>query len=59
MRYWNMKKFLRYLHFLSSLFGHVGKRLDNKATANFNIYDVTGWTENYYNAHKIWSVDII
>ena len=54
-----MKKFLRYLHFLSSLFGHVGKRLDNKATANFNIYDVTGWTENYCNAHKIWSVDII
>ena len=38
---------------------HEGKRLDKKATANFNIYDVTGWTENYHSTHKVWSVDII
>ena len=30
--------------------GHVGKRLDEKAQANFKIYDVTDWINNY-NKH--------
>ena len=40
--------FLKIFKFLSCLFGHVGKRLDN---FDFKIYDVTDWTENNYNKH--------
>ena len=32
-------------------FWFVGKRLDKKATVNFKIYYVVGWTANNYNAH--------
>ena len=31
-------------------FGHAGKRLDNKAKTNFNIYDVTNQTTNNYKS---------
>ena len=34
---------------LSFLFGHVGKRLDEKAMFNFKVYDVTDWIINNYN----------
>ena len=43
--------FSRYYHFLSRLFGHVGKLLEKKVKVNFKIYDVTGWTANDYNTH--------
>ena len=31
------------LTFLFQLFGHVGKRLDDKANLDFKLYDVTNW----------------
>ena len=34
---------------LFSTFGHVGKRLDEKAKVNFKIHDVTNWLTNNYN----------
>ena len=37
--------------FLSCLFGHVGKWLENKANDNFKIYDATNWKANNYNIH--------
>ena len=43
--------FSRYLHFLSQLIGHVGKRRDQKVKVNFKIFDVTGWIANNYNTH--------
>ena len=36
------------LKILFWLFGYVEKRRDNKAKANFKIYDVTDWTTNNY-----------
>ena len=32
-------------------FGHVGKRLDEKAKVNFKIYEATDWETNNYNTH--------
>ena len=43
--------FLRYFNFCSDFFGHVEKRLDEKANINFKISDVIGWKKNDYNAH--------
>ena len=43
--------FLRYLNFCPDFFGHVGKRLDKKAKANFKICDVTTWKTGNYNRH--------
>ena len=42
----NLISFSRYLSFLSRLFGHVKKRLDQKDKVNFKIYDVTTWLTN-------------
>ena len=42
--------FLRYLH-LSSLFGYLKERLDQKAKVSFKIYDVTDCTTTNYNTH--------
>ena len=36
---------LRIFKVLSWLFGHAKKWLDKKGKINFNIYDVTDWTE--------------
>ena len=58
--------------FLSSLFGHVEKWLDQKDKINFKIYDITTWLANDCNIHfdqylkkhrqsgsEIWSVNTI
>ena len=42
---------LKIFTFLSSLFGHVGRRIDKKAKVIFKIYDVTRWAANNYNIH--------
>ena len=42
--------FSRYLNFLSWLFGHVEKQLDEKYKVNFKIYDITTWETNNCNA---------
>ena len=41
--------FSRYMNFCPDFFGHIGKRIDKKAKANFKIYYVTGWETNNYN----------
>ena len=35
--------FRRYLKFCSDFFGHVGKRLNEKAKVNFKVYDFIHW----------------
>ena len=60
------------LKYLSSLFGYVEKRLNEKAKVNFKIYDVTNWQQitaihilssisrNKSNQRmKLWSVNRI
>ena len=60
---------LKTFKFLSWLFGHVGKRLDQKDKVNFKIFDVTTCLTNNCNTHinqylknkrqsgnEIWSV---
>ena len=42
---------LKILQFLSSLFGHVVKRLDKKGKVNFKFYDVTVWLANNLNTN--------
>ena len=42
---------LKIFKFLSSLFGHVAKRLDKKDKINFKFYDVTAWLSNNCNTH--------
>ena len=42
---------LKIVKFLSSIFGHVEKRLDQKDKVNFKIYDVTTWLTNNCNTH--------
>ena len=42
--------------FLFRYYGPAGKRLDKKVSANFNIYDITNWIAENYNAY-IWSVN--
>ena len=42
---------LQIIKFLSKLFYHVLKRLDQKAKVNFKICDVTYWTANSFNTH--------
>ena len=42
---------LKIFRFLSSLLGHVPKRLDKKDKVNFKFYDVTEWLTNNYNTH--------
>ena len=42
---------LKIFKFLSRLFGHVGKRLDEKDKVNFKIHDVTTWFTNNCNTH--------
>ena len=42
---------LKIFKFLSWLFGHVAKRLDQKDKVNFEFYDVTAWLINNYNTH--------
>ena len=37
--------------FLSRRFGYVDKQLDEKASINPKIYDVTDWTTNNYNTY--------
>ena len=41
--------FLRYLNFSSDIFGPVGKRLHEKAKANFKIFEVINWEANNFN----------
>ena len=43
--------FLEIFTFLYWLFGYVEKRLDKKATVNFNIYDITDYTTINCNTH--------
>ena len=63
---------LKIFKFLSWLFGHVGKRLDQKDKVNFKIFDVTTCLTNNCNTHinqylknkrqsgnEIWSVSCI
>ena len=42
---------LKIFKFLSWLFGHLGKRLDQKDQVNFKISDVKTWLTNNYNTH--------
>ena len=42
---------LKIFKFLSSLFGHVAKRLDKKDKVNFKFHDVTAWLTNNCNSH--------
>ena len=37
--------------FLSSFFGHVAKRLDEKDKVNFKFYDITAWLTNDLYTH--------
>ena len=46
-----LSSILRYLIFCPDIFGHVGKRLDEKAKANFKIYDVINFETNSYNTY--------
>ena len=43
--------FLRYLNFCPGFFGHIRRRLDNKAKFNFKIYDGTIWETSNYNTY--------
>ena len=43
---------LRYLNFCLDFLGMEKKRLDEKDTVNFKIYDVTAWLTKNYNAHN-------
>ena len=43
--------FSRYLNFLSSLFGHVSKRLGQKNNFNFKLYELTAWLTSSCNTH--------
>ena len=51
--YFILKAFfaLKIFKFLSQLFGHVRKQLDEKDKVNFEINDVTTWFTNNCNAH--------
>ena len=42
---------LRISKFLSGLFGHVAKQLDQKDKVNFKFYDVTAWLTNNCNIY--------
>ena len=42
---------LKIFNFCPDIFGHVGKRLDEKAKANFKIYDVINFETNSYNTY--------
>ena len=42
---------LKVFEFLSLLFGHVAKWLNQKGKVNFKIYDVTTWLTNNCNTH--------
>ena len=44
---------LKIFKFLSSLFGHVTKRLDMKDKVNSKFYNVTGWLANNRNTHIV------
>ena len=44
---------LNMFKFLSWLFSHVEKRLDQKDKVNFKIYDVTAWGANNCNIHIV------
>ena len=49
--YFEIFFFLKYLNFLSSLFGPFEKRLDWKEKVNFKFYDVAIWETNNCNVH--------
>ena len=49
--YITLKDILKYLSFCPDNFGHVGKRLDEKAKVKFKIYGVINWGTNNYNTH--------
>ena len=42
---------LKVFRFLSRLFGHVKKQLDQKDQANVKIYEVTSWEKSNFNTH--------
>ena len=42
---------LKTFTFLSSIFGHVAKRLDKKDQVNLKFYDVIAWLTNNRNTH--------
>ena len=61
---------LKLFKFLSRIFGHVAKRVDQKDKVDFKFYDATPWLTNSYNTHivqylkkemqsdnEIWSVN--
>ena len=47
---------LKIFKFLSWLFGHVEKRLDEKGKVNLKIYDVATWLTSNCNAHITWKM---
>ena len=44
---------LKIFTFLSWLFGHCAKRLDQKDKVNFNFFDVTAWLASNCNTHIV------
>ena len=44
---------LKIFRFLSLLFGHALKRLDEKDQVNFKFYDVTAWLTNNCITHIV------
>ena len=47
--FFKLFSFLRYLHFCSDVFGHVGEQLDKVAEVKFKNYDVKNLEINNYN----------
>ena len=45
---------LKISKFLYWLFGHVGKRLDQKEKFDFEIYDIRIWVTKNYNATRVF-----
>ena len=51
LAFYTTSKAVFVLKFLSSLFGHVAKRLDQKDNPNFRFYDVTARLTNNCDTH--------
>ena len=43
---------LKIFTFLFQHFGHVRKRLDEKAKVDFKLYDIIDWKKSQYNKHS-------
>ena len=42
---------LKVFKFMTYLFGHVAKWLDQKDMVNFKFYDITAWLAKHCNTH--------